>query len=435
MARLDRDGDARKQSAFDEPIDWETFWALAHRHEVVPMVWAWLRADATRQLSVPEPIIRRAQRRYFATMIRNRAWAAELATVLRAFAAAGVEAMPVKGVAIAETVYGDIGLRSFDDLDLLVRSDDLEAARRVLGSLDYSTRAVPRFEEATHAFHDLQHFRQVAGGELCLELHWDLWSPAHFRSDSAGRWQRARAAEIAGEATRVLADEDVLVHLAIHRTRSPLRLRFVCDVAELVVTRGALLDWDALVERAEALGARTALYMILSLATELLDARVPDEVLRRLRPIWPKRVLLERSCGTTALFRSVRSGDDRQQPHLVYRVLELDGAPRIARALVAALFRKPAKWSYRRHVAATVRGIRAPRSPSGSDAPPGPRDQGGTHRRGGSADEDPRPVGGHEARWRERNIEALRDPHQTSGEQQDADDEEGGSHERILASN
>jgi len=351
LARLDApEALGLPPTILDGPIDWDRLWTLAHRHEVVPLVWSRLRATPERRSRVPDVFATRAERRYLATMIRNAARVEELGRVLRAFADASIDVMPVKGPMIAETVYRDVALRVFDDLDILVPPGRADAARDALLGLGYRTRATPRFEEVDHRFHDLQYFRQVAGGELCLELHWDLWSPARFGSDVSGLWARSRTASVAGVAARVLGDEDVVLHLAIHRTSAPLRLRMVCDVAELVRDRGDDLDWDILVSRGELLGARTALHVVLALAANLLGAPVPSGVLGRTRPGAVKRWILDRTCGIPALFRRVADDDLKQQPHLVYRIAEQDGVARIVRSAFAALVRKPAKWRYQQRV-------------------------------------------------------------------------------------
>jgi hypothetical protein len=253
---------------------------------------------------------------------------------------------------IAETVYRNIALRVFDDLDILVPPDRIGAARQALEALGYRTRATPRFEEVHHAFHDLQYFRELGAGEQCLELHWDLWPPARFRSDLSGLWARSRPSSVAGVAARVLSDEDVLLHLAIHRTAAPLRLRMVCDVAELVRDRGDRIDWEALVTRAELFGARTALHMILALAEDLLGSPVPADVRTRTRPGPVRSWILDRTCGVSALFRRAADDDLKQQPRLVYRIAEQDGAWRIVRSAFAAFVRKPAKWRYQQRTAA-----------------------------------------------------------------------------------
>jgi hypothetical protein len=138
---------------------------------------------------------------------------------------------------------------------------------------------------------------------------------------------------------RTLSVEDTLLHLSIHRTRSALRLRWVVDVAELVGRYGQQLDWAAYLERAGAAGARTTSWVVLSLARDLFDAPVPRHVLDALAVAWPKRAVLERTCGRAAMFRAAPTGDVSQQPHLALRALEEDGVRRIAGVLGGSLVR------------------------------------------------------------------------------------------------
>ena len=145
-------------------------------------------------------------------------------------------------------------------------------------------------------------------------------------------------------AVQLLSPEDTLLHLAIHRARAPLRLRFLCDIAELLRLHGAALDWEYIIPQAHGAGARTALYYALALPAELLDAPLPPGILPRLGVGRLKRRLLENTCGVSAVFRPAAPGDLRQQPHLIYRILEQDGAGQIVRSLGYSLFRN--SWKY-----------------------------------------------------------------------------------------
>lgn len=332
----------------DQRLDWEAFWNLALRHEVQPLVWSRLRSQPALRAAVPPDLAQRAERRFHATALRNRSRSVELGRVLSVLSDAGVESMPVKGVVLDELVYGPRAPRTFDDLDVLVRRPDLPRARAALAELGYHGRRVPRFEEVDHRFHDLQLFRPVDGSEQCLEIHWDLWPASRFDSIVDDLWRRATPARVAGVETRVMSEEDTILHLAIHRTSSALRLRFVCDVAEIVRQRHRELDWTALEERARRIGGTVALHMMLRLSRDLLGAPVPAEVVGRTRPGRARRWILERTCGVPALFRRVASDDHRQQPHLAYRIFEQDRPSRVARSLIAGALRKRAKHEYNR---------------------------------------------------------------------------------------
>ncbi len=150
-----------------EPIDWERLWAQGQLHEVLPLLTVTLRRLAA-QAPIPAPWLARAQRRYYATMLRNTALADELLRVLAAFRQAGVAALPVKGLVLAETLYGSLALRPLGDLDVLVRPADLPRARAALGALGFAQADEPGYENAYHPYHDPPYYRRAAGGPICL---------------------------------------------------------------------------------------------------------------------------------------------------------------------------------------------------------------------------------------------------------------------------
>lgn len=332
-------------------LDWERLWRLSHRHEVVPLVTTTLTGLARPDgpWAVPADWVAAAGRRRIATLLKNRAMLGALRDLLSALEVAGVEAMPVKGLVLAGRLYGDLGLRPAGDIDLLVRREQLPAARSVLAELGYRQSVRPSYEERHHAFHDAPYFRTDANGEICVELHWGLAAPAQFRLDIAGAWERSQRVEVFEMPVRVLSDVDTLVHLAVHRTRSALRMRWIVDIAELVQLMPAA-DWPLALDTARAAGARTALAVALDLSDRLLDAPVPDDVRAHLTISPLKRSLLERTCGVAAMFPAVDRPDDDAQPHLTYRVFEQDGAGRIARSLAATAVRKADKWRDRRRL-------------------------------------------------------------------------------------
>jgi hypothetical protein len=263
-----------------------------------------------------------------------------------AFGQAGVAALPVKGVVLAETLYGSLALRPLGDLDVLVRPKDLPAARAALGELGFFQSAEPGYENAYHPYHDPPYYVKTESGTVCLELHWGLWASHFFQLETDALWRRAVQARIHGADLSILSPEDTLLHLAIHRSRSALRLRFVCDVAELLRCHRDTLDWKYLLAQTQAAGARTTMYYTLALAKELLDAPLPEGLLAQLHVSRLKLRLLEHTCGITALFRPSAPDDLAQQPSLILRVFEQDGALHIIQALGASLNRTARKNVY-----------------------------------------------------------------------------------------
>src|SRR5579859_1767789 len=89
--------------------------------------------------------------------------AEELEDLLRGFRDLNVEVVPLKGPELALSLYGDVALRSSNDLDLLVRRDDFPRCEASL--LNGGFLALGPASE---------HDRRFVRNELLVELHFEL---------------------------------------------------------------------------------------------------------------------------------------------------------------------------------------------------------------------------------------------------------------------
>ncbi|MEX1171668.1 MAG: nucleotidyltransferase family protein [Chloroflexota bacterium] len=330
-SRLDGNAGERLRAVVSAGIDWERLWSLGHVHEVIPMLARSLPPVAAPWL--PAAWAARAGRRRHVTLRSNARLAEALLAILDSLDEAAVPVIPVKGLALTERLYGDLAARPSADIDILVPTHRLSDARDVLRGLGFRQRARPGYKALVHQFHDPAWGRGEGPEHVRVELHWALWADSVDRLGTDGLWDRAVGTTLLGRPILALSLEDTLLHLAIHRSRSALRLRWVMDIAELVRQERDTLDWDSYLDRAGAAGARTSSSMVLSMAADLLGAPVPEHVRSRLAVHPLKRALVERTCGPTAMFRPAATGDLRQQPHWSLRAFEEDGAGRIARSL------------------------------------------------------------------------------------------------------
>ena len=119
-----------------EPAAQSRFLAAATLHRLRPLL-AWRLRQSGELPSWPAPIrqaLADAERAEAALEIVRRQ---ELCRLLRAFAAADVPVLLLKGAALAYSLYPEPWLRPREDTDLLVRSADARHASDVLGSAGY----------------------------------------------------------------------------------------------------------------------------------------------------------------------------------------------------------------------------------------------------------------------------------------------------------
>ena len=160
-----------------------------------------------------------------------------------------------------------------------------------------------------------------------VELHWALWADSARRLGTDGLWDRSVAGTLMDQPIRTLSLEDTLLHLAIHRTRSALRLRWVVDVAELVGRSRRDSSTGRRSSRApDRHGPRTASWVGPDRRARPASMRPsrPTSLTRCRRAGRSGRCWSERAVAA-ALFRPAPTGDVRQQPHLALRAFEEDG--------------------------------------------------------------------------------------------------------------
>jgi hypothetical protein len=290
------------------PLDWRYLLRIARRHGLMPLLYWHLNALCPE--AVPAAALA-ALRDHFASNLRhNLLLTGELRTLLKRFEAAAVRAVPFKGPALTAALYGNLALREFCDLDVLVHRDDVPRARTMLESLGYRSDW-PLTEAQTVTFvrhHTDLSFRDKGRGIL-LEIHWEfLPKLLGFALDPARAWRRLERVSLGGEAVPTLSPADTLLLATAHGCKHGWeRLAWVCDVAEwLRVHRDA--DWQAIHGQASRLGCRRMVLLGLVLARDLLGSELPDDVMRDLRKDLTVLSLARQVYGQLFLEEELRPG-------------------------------------------------------------------------------------------------------------------------------
>jgi hypothetical protein len=272
---------ARIRERAQESLDWSLVLELAEYHGVVPLVYKNLSAVSSDR--VPSEVMTRLRQKAQVGALLNRALAKELVALCEAFQAQGVPVIPIKGATLAVVAYGDLALRDFTDLDLLVPQAALAESQAVLSTRGYERRSVVA-EESDPPHDDGPYQVFVKRRTLCrVDLQWVM---AHhhfvFRLDRPEFWARRVAVAFETQTVPGLAPEDLLIVLCVHGSKHAWEhLKWVCDVAELIRSHPEL-DWNQIFAQASAWRCRRMLSLGLAVAYLLLDAPLPAAVRERL---------------------------------------------------------------------------------------------------------------------------------------------------------
>ena len=261
-------------------VDWEYLFQLARRHSIVPLVYVQLQQHASDL--VPQPFLNKLKKHYFENSARNTLLTAELCRLIKLFSQEGIETIPYKGPVLALFAYGDVALRRFVDLDVIVKKPDVLKAREILLSQGYTpskSLSLDQQEMLLRTQHNMQFSRD--NHRLIIELHWEV-APHLFASTVNGErlWQDLITLDLHGTPVKTFSAEDLLFSLCVHGSRHLWeRLAWICDIAELIKRQP--LNWPALLERAAISDTERMFLLGVHLAQQLLDAPVPAEVKQR----------------------------------------------------------------------------------------------------------------------------------------------------------
>ena len=201
--------------------------------------------------------------------------------------------LALKNSGITMGMYPYYGACPMGDVDVLVRKSQFRKAHQVLVDNGYKLKFRCEFEEdnieaAEHGGGAEYSVRLDNGEHLWFELQW---------RPIAGRWiqpkQEPKADElvdrsvpIKGSNVRLLSPEDNLLQVALHTAkhtfvRAP-GFRLHTDVDRIISTQN--IDWKVFEKMVLELKTKTAVYISLSMAHDLLGTNVPVDVLKSIRP-------------------------------------------------------------------------------------------------------------------------------------------------------
>jgi len=87
---------------------------------------------------LPASVQERVHQECLGITARNLALAGELRKLLRTFRDQRIPCLPLRGLALAERLYGDIPPRPMGDIDLLVRKEDVHRVQALFEALGFS---------------------------------------------------------------------------------------------------------------------------------------------------------------------------------------------------------------------------------------------------------------------------------------------------------
>jgi len=273
----------RLRDLVHESMDWQYLLRMAHRHGLAPLLYWHL--DAACPEAVPKDDFTHLREHFRTNSLHNLFLTGELLRILNAFELRGIPAVPYRGPALAASIYGNLALREFVDLDILVHRHDVFEAEDLLASLGYrSPFRLAHAQKLAYLQSEIEHGFVRNDGKSFVDLHWEVTARyLSFPFDIERLWERVGRVPLGGNSVPSFAPEDMLLILCVHGSKHTWgRLKWVCDIAELIRVHQDM-KWEQIMTQASALGGERMMLLSIFLANELLGAPLPATVSQRVR--------------------------------------------------------------------------------------------------------------------------------------------------------
>lgn len=264
----------------NKTLDWEYIIDLASLHRLMPILYWNLRNYPN---SVPKETYSYLKDYFLKNTQKNLFFLAELFDILSILANEGITAIPFKGPILAISIYGNISLRDFDDLDIFINPQDVLKSRESLTSKGF--RSVLSLDDVKEKkYFKSQHEYQFRNKDknYLLELHWkfsELYF--YFPNDELEVLDANNLSStlIQNRDIKSFSPEDLLLILCIHSAGHKWsRLAWIDDVATLC-NRYKNLKWKEVFNKAKTMGIKRILLITLCLSLRLFDVCIPSHLI------------------------------------------------------------------------------------------------------------------------------------------------------------
>ncbi|GBF75031.1 hypothetical protein PA598K_03410 [Paenibacillus sp. 598K] len=281
-----------REAVGNTSLDWYAIHNMAIKNRVLPLLWKNV-YDRNYEDYMPRRLQEMAQLIYLGTGERNRVYLAQLEEVLTAFQAAGIPVSPLKGGYLIQHVYGDLGVRSVNDMDCMIDFEDRARVDELMRSLGYIQGELDRSDGLIKP---ISRARQIKWRTMMSNLYpYQKQSPSPYlrevsfdfcfsfeRQTGPVQHMISRLEQETASPHPVLRPSDFFTHLCCHLYKEANHAAWIvfekdinlikfCDVREYVLRKMSREELLEAVAFAREYGLEKALFFTLFYLQQIYD--------------------------------------------------------------------------------------------------------------------------------------------------------------------
>lgn len=266
-----------------QPIEWNQFLDYARWHSVSPLVFSNLKNSSNRS-HIPPKILESLKTEYRKNLVRNTIIFDEYEKIITALDSREIPVIPLKGIAIAKSIYGDIGLRPMSDIDILVKRETLQCTGKLMDQLGFKQVKPSKTD------HHIEYV--IPKINLLVEIHYDIESKHHpslirpkVENLMEVWWSRLQRKKSNYRIESYLHPIDLIClfshHFIKHRFTgrddwfsSYGALRQLCDMCGVIEYHQNDIDWNQIKDESQKFGLYKVVSVTLSVVKKVFSETV-----------------------------------------------------------------------------------------------------------------------------------------------------------------
>lgn len=317
--------------------DWEYLSKHIVDRGIAPLLFKKLPLLKNKSL-IPAHLITRLQQTYYLTMSRNMLMYNVFSQVIEVFIQHKIQVIALKGIYLSESMYKDIALRQFSDIDLLIKEEDGEKCIDLLLKMGYVAYDSQERDIVVKTKSEAIHYTPMIKDGVSIELHTRLNRKKEtYNLDITSLWKNSYPITINKTNVYTLDSYDLLIHLCTHADKHFMegKIQFTCfnDITNCIESYGSSFSWSELTDRCRQYCCEEIVFKYIMLVHKYMYAVVPADILQKYASLLTER--------DEQLFINYLSGNFEEftaVPFHFKNISELDSTSAKIKYILAVLF-------------------------------------------------------------------------------------------------
>lgn len=153
-------------------LNWEYLLKVAAIHRLTPLLYHNLNKICPEM--VPDKVLDELKDSFIANIKKNLLMTGELIKILKILKSNNINAIPYKGPILANLVYGDISLREFNDIDILINKSDAIKLKSLMLSKGYELDLPVSINDSLYLDIDSEYRFYNKNNRVKVEINWNF---------------------------------------------------------------------------------------------------------------------------------------------------------------------------------------------------------------------------------------------------------------------